>query len=435
MKTKLFLSVLALGFIVIAYGQKPTIKLTFNANNNGQYVSLDSILIENLSKGGDIMLYAPDTLLSLDYPTAVNEMNYSENTLSISQNYPNPFEGKTTVNLYLPDKKKLSITIMDNMGRAMAQYENTLNPGNHFFDIYSDKEKQYIFSAKTSSGIQSIKMISLNAGEQTNCKLTYIGQDGAPGNLKIEKAISDFAFNLGDQLRYTGYAMTINKVKGSDVVEDVPQTDEIYKFEITEGIPCPGKPTINYEGQVYNTVLIGSQCWMKDNLNVGIRIDGLEFMSDNGKTEKYCYENNFSNCEKYGGLYRWKEMMQYNTTQGIQGICPNGWHLPTDDEWTALVNYLGGEDIAGGKLKEKGIAHWSSPNTNATNESGFLALPGGSNYNHGGFITLNLLADFWSSTEDGDSDAGSRRLYSDNSEISFIINNKANSHSVRCVMD
>jgi len=84
------------------------------------------------------------------------------------------------------------------------------------------------------------------------------------------------------------------------------------------------------DGKTYNTVLIGTQCWMRENLNIGTRIDGSQNQTDNGTIEKYCYDDLESNCDIYGGLYQWDEAMQYVTTQGVQGICPAGWHLPTD---------------------------------------------------------------------------------------------------------
>jgi len=163
-------------------------------------------------------------------------------------------------------------------------------------------------------------------------------------------------------------------------------------------LSCPGIPTITYGGQVYNTVQIGTQCWMKENLNIGTRIDGSQDQTNNGIIEKYCYNDNVSNCIVYGGLYQWDEMMQYTTAPGVQGICPPVWHLPTDAEWAILTTYLGGVNVAGGKLKETGTIHWQSPNTGATNESGFTALPGGYRDFVGVFLSIGGIGGWWSST-------------------------------------
>ncbi|MCD4697445.1 MAG: hypothetical protein K8S16_14520, partial [Bacteroidales bacterium] len=132
------------------------------------------------------------------------------------------------------------------------------------------------------------------------------------------------------------------------------------------------------DGQSYNTVQIGTQCWMAENLNIGTRIDGVNEMTDNSTIEKYCYDDLETNCDTYGGLYQWDEMMQYTTTPGVQGICPTGWHLPTDNEWCTLENGVDAGTVsctaigwrgidAGGNLKEIGTTHWNSPNTGATN--------------------------------------------------------------------
>ena len=157
MKTKTLLSILALGLIVSAFSQKATMELTFTAENNGQYVPLDSILIENLTQGGDTTLFAPDTVLVLDYILRIgdNEAIW-ENSFSVSQNYPNPFKGKTEVNLYLPEMETIKITVRDILGGELAQYENTLKRGNHSFAFYSGNEKYYLL---TVTGKQTIKTI------------------------------------------------------------------------------------------------------------------------------------------------------------------------------------------------------------------------------------------------------------------------------------
>ena len=132
----------------------------------------------------------------------------------------------------------------------------------------------------------------------------------------------------------------------------------------------------------YGTVTIGTQTWLSENLNSGIMImNGTGKPKNNGIVEKYCYENNKTNCNIYGGIYSWHEAMQYNPSDDVeigttQGICPVGWHIPTQQECYTLISYLGGSSVAGEKLKETGTGHWLEPNL-ATNESGFSLLPGG----------------------------------------------------------
>jgi uncharacterized protein (TIGR02145 family) len=199
------------------------------------------------------------------------------------------------------------------------------------------------------------------------------------------------------------------------------------------GEPCPGTPTVTYEGQVYNTVLIGHQCWFRENLNVGTMIKGKDDMIDNGIIEKYCYDNDPANCNEYGGLYQWNEMMEYDTTAGVQGICPSGWHLPTDGEWTIMADLLGGAIVAGGKMKETGTAYWKPPNAGATNESGFTALPGGNRISDG-FIELGNSASYWSSSAYHSNWVYFRLLVYDTPYLSLSSGaNKIRGYSVHCV--
>jgi uncharacterized protein (TIGR02145 family) len=158
------------------------------------------------------------------------------------------------------------------------------------------------------------------------------------------------------------------------------------------------------DGMIYNTVQIGTQCWLKENLNTGIKINGSEEQTNNGTIEKYCTNNLESNCAIYGGLYQWNEMMQYVTTEGAPGICPAGWHIPTDAQLTTLSTFLGGETVAGGKMKttgtiEAGTGLWYSPNAGATNESGFSGVPAGHRSGNGTFEYFGRYGLFWSSTE------------------------------------
>ena len=191
---------------------------------------------------------------------------------------------------------------------------------------------------------------------------------------------------------------------------------------------------VSYGGQLYNTVLIDDQCWLKENLNIGSMISSTQNQSDDGGIEKYCYGNLMENCDIYVGLYQWNEMMQYITTEGTQGICPPGWHIPTDGEWTALTDHLGGVLVAGGEMKETGTAHWNSPNTEATNSSNFTALPGGISEN-GIFNNMGRWGIFWSSTEYNTSEAYRLLLYYNFPDVSRYRNPKGHGLSVRCLMD
>ena len=193
----------------------------------------------------------------------------------------------------------------------------------------------------------------------------------------------------------------------------------------------------------YKVVRIGTQTWMAENLNVGFQIGTNTNSSNNGIIEKYCYNNSPSNCNIYGGLYQWDEMIQYNpsdngTIGSTQGICPDGWHIPTNDEWwLILINGLGGGLVAGGKLEEIGTAHWHDPNVGATNESGFSGLPGGSVDPLSGDSSydMGVNGNWWSSTEyPGDTTiALSITLMNSLDRIPWSANFKQRGLSVRCL--
>jgi uncharacterized protein (TIGR02145 family) len=196
---------------------------------------------------------------------------------------------------------------------------------------------------------------------------------------------------------------------------------------------CGSTLTDNRDGKTYGTVQIGAQCWMKSNLNIGTMINGNTDQTNNGTIEKYCYDDNPDDCAIYGGLYQWNEMMQYTTVPGTQGICPTGWHLPTHNDWTTMVTYLGGVSAAGGHLKETGTVHWFSPNQGADNSSGFTGLPGGYRDDGGGYGNQLYFGQFWLSTESVTNEAWDGFLeYSTTNAFDFS-NEKIFGFSVRCL--
>jgi uncharacterized protein (TIGR02145 family) len=177
---------------------------------------------------------------------------------------------------------------------------------------------------------------------------------------------------------------------------------------------------------------------MKNNLDIGTMIPSTQEQEDNGVIEKYCHGNVEANCEVYGGLYQWDEVMQYVTVQGTQGICPAGWHIPTDAEWSTLVAYLGGSGVAGGKMKRTGTTYWAAPNTGATNSSGFTALGGARKGDMSIFSVLRIDAHFWSSNQHDEETwaAWARHLRYDGESVSNEgANPKSYGYSCRCLLD
>ena len=194
------------------------------------------------------------------------------------------------------------------------------------------------------------------------------------------------------------------------------------------------------DNKTYSTVLIGSQCWMAQNLDAGTQVNGTVTQTNNSVLEKYCHGNLATRCQIYGGLYQWGEFMNYSSSSnsnpsGRPGICPAGWHVPGDAEWTQLTNYLGGTPVAGGKMKETGTGHWNYPNTGATNSSGFTGLGAGLRNIDGTFLGLKTDGIFWTSTEVNSTDAYTRGLAYESAGISVYGYTKSMGFSARCVKD
>ncbi len=188
------------------------------------------------------------------------------------------------------------------------------------------------------------------------------------------------------------------------------------------------------DGQSYETVQIDEQCWMAENLAY---LPEVSPSSQGNNTDPYYYVYNYqgsdvteakatTNYQTYGVLYNWPSSLD---------ACPANWHLPADAEWTTLTSYLGGEGVAGGKMKETGTTHWNSPNTGATNSSGFTALPGGYRSTNGSFSGRGSSGIWWSSSESAASNAWYRYLSCGNAQVGRGGNGKSYGFAVRCLKD
>ena len=228
----------------------------------------------------------------------------------------------------------------------------------------------------------------------------------------------------------------VEKLQGSNIV-----------FEVRAKVKGGDSFTDSRDGKTYKTVKIGNQTWMAENLKYLPSVVGH---GTGSATTQYYYVYGYngtnvtdakatSNYTTYGVLYNWPAAMAGSASSsanpsGVQGVCPTGWHLPSDAEWTQLTTYLGNESVAGGKLKETGTTHWASPNTDATNTSGFIALPGGGSWS-GSFNFAGNYGYWWSSTEYSGIIAWYRLLYYFNAQVYRGNSNKAYGFSCRCVKD
>jgi uncharacterized protein (TIGR02145 family) len=445
MKNRIILSVMLLFSGLMASAQRGNIVLTFTAENNGAYVQMDSIKVMNRTQGGDTMLYWPDTVLSVYY-VGIHENPSEKSTFQVFQSYPNPVEDQTTVSLYVPTKDRVVVTVTDILGRIIVQTDKVLDKGKHSFRFTPGGGDLFFFTARWQGQSSSIKILQSGFCSGATSFLEYTGSENYFPELKTIKDIQDFTFSPGDELLYIGYADTLQSG-----ILDNPEESTVYNFQYATNIPCPGIPTVEYEGQIYNTIQIFSQCWLKENLNVGTMIVGTDQQSNNGIIEKYCYNNNVNNCIIYGGLYQWYEMMQYTTQQGTQGICPPGWHLPTDEEWMVLEGAVdsrygignnqwnawgwNGYDVG---MNLKTTSGWIYGG-NGTDQFGFSAMPGGGCLDTGGlssvFYDVTVNGYWWTTSPYYYINAWYHVLSYNHSEVARISYEMVHGFSVRCLRD
>lgn len=191
------------------------------------------------------------------------------------------------------------------------------------------------------------------------------------------------------------------------------------------------------DGSVYLTVKIGKQWWMAENLKVTRYRNGISIpkVTDSatwgGLTSgAYCeYNNDINNIATYGRLYNWY------CVNDSRNLAPEGWHVPSDIEWQILVDYLGGNAVAGGRMKEAGTTHWNSPNWAGTNESGFSGLPGGDRGGLGDYSGMGAVVFFWSATEDHGGRAWYRVLEYYYAGVGHFSAHIECGFAVRCVKD
>ncbi len=198
--------------------------------------------------------------------------------------------------------------------------------------------------------------------------------------------------------------------------------------------------TDSRDSQEYTTVLIGSQCWMAENMNVGTRVNGnTEQGSSCASIDKYCYADSDANCITYGGLYQWDQAMCGSVMAGAQGICPTGWHIPSHDDWTTLERAVCESGTCATDFPfDTSTSGWLGTNEGTLlktgGDSGFEGLLAGNRTPFGSFSNQGSYTNFWSSLQSGSS-AWRRSLGSAEARVSRGTSGKADGYSVRCLKD
>jgi len=393
--------------------------ITFSGS--GESTTVSTVIVENMTQGKSLTLNGNDVLHLKSTITEISDLSYTQ-TEGI-QFYPNPMKEFSVMEFAMPEEGVAKVELFDISGRKLTQTQNYLNQGRHSYRITGVGSGIYVLKVTAGNYLYSGKLLSdKKTGEMVN--IIYqntIPFNDNPAHTKSAKSEILMQYNTGDFLKFTATGGEHKSVK-VDVISESKNIDfSFYK--------CADLDNRNYA-----TVKIGTQVWMAENLAY---LPAVSPSSAGSYTEPYYYVYGYEdssvaaakatpNYATYGVLYNWPAALT---------ACPPGWHLPSDEEWTALTTWLGGEEVAGGKMKETGTAHWFSPNTGATNESGFSALPGGSRYGSGGFYGIGYYGYWWSSTEHSTSTAWYRGLYYYYSTVGRGNYFKEYGFSVRCVRD
>lgn len=402
----------------------------------GGSTTVDSVRVRNLTQNTGLTINGPDLLhllgvVGLDPATGQRGTGPGI--------HPNPVADQGFIEFETDRTDPVTLRICDFSGRTVASLRTRLTAGSHTATVSGLPQGIYTVSISTPAGCFTGKIVCTgNAAGKADIRIL----PGAPQQYSPDKPANSqsqvvMQYNDGDQLIFTCFAGTY-----TTVVPMVPVQSQTVSVVFTD---CTDSGNRHYA-----TVSVGGQIWMAENLQTGIRIDGTQEMADNGIIEKYCYNDDTIQCHLYGGLYQWKEMMQYGNSPGAQGICPSGWHLPDENDWcnmtlttdpTVNCNDPGWSgSVAGGKNKstgtlEAGTGLWRAPNNGATNETGFSALPSGCRPLNGQYNFIGYNSYWWSSSEFTATSAWYRQFSQVNPGVQRLTLEKGMGLSVRCLKD
>lgn len=454
------------------------LSLTFKGQDQGgAYIQLDSARIENLTQGWTETLIYPDTELILSVSVGIEDYGPRPDIVI----FPNPCKGNAHLSVANMQGGPVRLTVTDVQGRLCAEYSGTVQSGMNNFYISLSKPQMYFISIKTAQGVKSEKLVSLGNGNVNRIELMERAEtESGVDNAKKMRFDSDAHFVLGDEMRYTGYATVEGEMKTSVIVtQEQMEDDTIGLVFFHDRIPCSDVPTVtDHEGNVYNTVQIGTQCWTRENMRTTtspttgtcIVASGTPQLSYSGKMARW-YNNDSTTYapQGFGLLYNWNaavdtfnaELGELSVSSSVgdavsvsftgyrRGICPEGWHLPSAAEWIAFVNYVKAEGIYACDNSTNKIAKafasqtgWNNNSTacavgqnQSTNDAlNFTAMPAGY-IGSGGFISKGETTGFWSASQTTAQKANTWDLFFNNTGIYQTGNSKSQAYSVRCVRD
>jgi uncharacterized protein (TIGR02145 family) len=409
--------------LVLVFAKASAQNYLISFAGNGASSTIDSIKVQNLMQGTSVTISGTDTLNLLGTNGVKSSLNQDNKLLQI---YPNPSEQTSQIKIEKTESGPTSIDVFNISGKRIIHSDFDLGVGEHEFQISNLNPGLHQIVVSSQNHVVTGKIISNYTGTETTVlrQLNVNGTSLKGSRINVTTAYVAMQYTQGDRLLLTAYSVNYKSVKTT-----VPTASGLYSFTF---FACTDVDNYNYA-----TVQIGTQVWMKENLKVSKYRNGDPIstgLSDEAwgstTTGAYAiYNNDASNNTTYGKLYNWYAVAD------SRNLCPVGWHVPSDAEWTTLENYLGGASVAGGKLKSTSTL-WTAPNAEATNQSGFSGLPGGSRLSNGTYTTIGNYGYWWSSTEYSTTFfAWFRYLNYYYGNSSRGNNYKQNGFSVRCLRD
>jgi uncharacterized protein (TIGR02145 family) len=419
---------LLLGLAVFAVLQLQAQNYQITFTGTGASTTVSTVKVENLTSGATVTMNGTD-ILNLTFATGDNFP--PDNQSQGLRIYPNPMTDHSTLDILPPLKGEAVITILEMTGKPVAvekvYLENTrqgvrvtgLKSGFYLVDV---KGNGFRFSGKLISNGKADATVRI---EKDNSIIQTAGEDKVK-SVRKSMASVDMVYITGNLLKFTGTSGNYRTI-----ISDIPTTSKNINFIF---VACTDGDFNNYP-----VVTIGTQTWMAENLKTTKYNDGTAIPNVTDNTTwstttsgAYCdYFNTPTYSATYGRLYNWYAVASANPKK----VCPAGWHVPTDAQLTTLTTYLGGEGVAGGKLKETGTTNWLTPNTGATNTTNFTALPGGYRSTTGTFGLIGNTGYWWSATAGSSTYSWYYYMYFGNGTLKRLDHENHIGSSVRCLKD